>query len=619
MADFDSCEYPEQLHAGDSLQPSSQNQALAQDNFTMITIVHHKEDKEKMVKPVITLRDLYDFVGRLDLPAAQKKPMMSAIKRVNELLGQGGLDLPADPSALLHRLAAWSPAMAGMSAGAFANMKSRLRAAFRLARPQMANPRARPQLQGAWRNLQASLDVTMQRNLSRVMHFAARHARPPSDVDDAFIERFAAHLRDDAMVVDWEAVVRRSIRAWNVLAKTRAKFQALTAPKPKRTPYWIAIDEWPEGLRNDLTDLLRHLAKPNLFTGRKVRKLKPTTIIQYRHMTITLVSAAVGSGIALNSLARLHDVLAPDVVAAALNFLVARADNRITQLMYQMMVRVLVMAEIVELPEGQRQRLKAIFEELEANRPADMPKRSMTAKNRALLERLEYDQRFADLVHCLPDLLASQARARHKTTNAASIMRTALAIDLLLICSMRRENLVSLELGKSLRRMGKPPHHFWIIEIEPEEVKNAEPLRYRLEGKAAALLEEYLDEWRGRLCHHPSPWLFARPDGSRVDARSLASSIERLTKRVLGMSISPHQFRHISAESFLLENPDKVNTISEHFGHTDSNTARRYYSRPKQKEASRTYQAHALKAREGSARRLAKGKIKIVRKSEDKL
>lgn len=498
-------------------------------------------------------------------------------------------------------------------------MKSRLRAAFRLASPQLANPRNRAQLNAAWLELQVSLDTPMQRSLSRLMYFAARQAVTPADVDDAIMDRFRAHLRDDAMVSAWDAVVRKSIRAWNALALTRAELRPVTAPKPKRTPYWIAIDEWPEGLRNDLTDLLRDLAEPNLFTGSKVRKLRPSTIVQYQHMAATLVSAAVGSGIDLVTLKRLHDALAPKVVAAALNFLVIRAGNRITPLLFTLIVRVLVMAEVVGLPDEQRRELKALCNELEANRPADVQRRSMTAKNRALLERLENDQRFSDLVHCMPELLAAQARARCNTTKAASTMRTALAIDLLLTCSMRRENLVSLELGKSLRRMGKPPHHFWLVEIEPENIKNAEPLRYRLEGRAAALLEEYLEEWRPRLCNEPSPWLFARPDGRMFDARSLASSIERLSKRVLGTPLTPHQFRHISAESFLLANPDKLQLVSEHLGHRDPNTTRRYYSRPKQKEASRTYQAHALKAREGSARRLAKGKIKIVRKSEDKL
>lgn len=70
----------------------------------MITIVHHKEDKEKMVKPIVTLCDLYVFIAESDLPQAKKKPMMSAIKRVNELLGQGGSELHAAPAMLFNRL-----------------------------------------------------------------------------------------------------------------------------------------------------------------------------------------------------------------------------------------------------------------------------------------------------------------------------------------------------------------------------------------------------------------------------------------------------------------------------------------------------------------------------------
>ena len=113
-------------------------------------------------------------------------------------------------------------------------MKSRLRAAFRLASPQLANPRNRAQLNAAWLELQVSLDTPMQRSLSRLMYFAARQAVTPADVDDAIMDRFRAHLRDDAMVSAWDAVVRKSIRAWNALALTRAELRPVTAPKPKR-------------------------------------------------------------------------------------------------------------------------------------------------------------------------------------------------------------------------------------------------------------------------------------------------------------------------------------------------------------------------------------------------
>src|SRR3546814_2289576 len=91
------------------------------------------------------------------------------------------------------------------------------------------------------------------------------------------IDRFAAYLRDIAMVSDWESVCRNTIRSWNKLVDRGAPstIQRLTAPTPKRTPYWIASEMWPATLRSHVDELLTELADPNIFLGRKARRIKP--------------------------------------------------------------------------------------------------------------------------------------------------------------------------------------------------------------------------------------------------------------------------------------------------------------------------------------------------------
>jgi integrase len=259
-----------------------------------------------------------------------------------------------------------------------------------------------------------------------------------------------------------------------------------------------------------------------------------------------------------------------------------------------------------KLPSDQREELEAIWFNLEANAPPERQRRRMAAKNRALLERLEHDLRFAALVHTLPRRLANDARAVKNSRYAAALMRTAVAVDLLLTCSMRRENLVSLELDRSIKRVGKPPHSKWIIHLNPEDVKNGQELRYELEGETAELLEEYLTHWRPKLCEKPNSWLFPGPDGEAINPKTMAYAVQSQSKRVLGVAITPHQFRHISAESFMLAYPDKLDQISEHLGHRDRNTTRHYYARSKQKQASRVFHSHVLKLRDEAAGHLTR-------------
>src|SRR3546814_19056511 len=82
-------------------------------------------------------------------------------------------------------------------------------------------------------------------------------------------------------------------------------------------------------------------------------------------------------------------------------------------------------------------------------------------------------------------------------------------------------------------------------------VKTDRPRRFKLEGETARLIDEYLADWRPRLCSKPNPWLFSNSDGGVMAPRSMALSIQRQSRRIIGCAISPHQFRHIPADSFL--------------------------------------------------------------------
>lgn len=552
---------------------------------------------------IFTLEHLREYLLECDIPASEIAFLRSAIKRVDELIGHGLLDLPADQRVIFDRLDRLSPAMAGMTDQSFANMKSRLRNAFRLARGLLFNPRSRYALTGDWGELQASLDTKMQRATSRLFHFAASQGVLPRHMSDAVIERFVVHLRDEAMVGDWEGTLRSSINAWNRLAASRNDLPRLTPPQPKRTSYWIAQNEWPPTLVEELDAFLESLASPSGFEAKRTKPLKPSTVQQYRYNVTVIVSALVHTGTSMSALAHLREVVRPENVNRTLRFLQDRAGGTITPQMFQLALRARTIAHWCEMADSELARLDVIFYNVRDQREH---RRGMTSKNRELLDKLE-DQRFADRVQLLPVILLERATKNPDKRSSAALVRTAMAIELLLVCSVRRANLVSLELDKSIRKIGQGSDAFWIIEHDASEVKNEEDLRFRLPGPTAAMLEIYLKEWRSRLCPEPNPWLFPAADGSCIDPRTMAHAIGAQSKRELGVAITPHQFRHISAELFLMDHPDALFTISQHLGHRDVNTTRHYYARPKQRQASQHYQEHILRRRE-NARIRVKGR-----------
>lgn len=322
--------------------------------------------------------------------------------------------------------------------------------------------------------------------------------------------------------------------------------------------------------------------------------LKPATVKQYRHNVTILVSALVQSGVPIETFASLADVVEPEHVNLALQYLHNRSGGQVTQQMFQLALRVRSIASWCNARQEDIDRLDEIFLSV---KDQSSRKRGMTPKNRALLDKLD-DQRFADQVQLLPFILLHRAEKNADKPWAPALARTAMAIEILLICSVRRANLVDLELGKSIRKMGHGKDAFWIIERDGVEVKNEEDLRFRLEGQTVTLLEAYLRDWRPRLCPHPSPWLFPAADGGCIDPKTMAYAIGAQSKRVLGVAITPHQFRHISAELYLKDNPEGIYTVSQHLAHRDVNTTRRYYARPQQRQASRHFQEHVLRSRE---------------------
>lgn len=305
----------------------------------MITIVRNK--RLKPTKEISTLGDLHAFIGNCELPNTRRAEIRSAIKRADDLVGHGALDLAANPAKLLTALERYSPAMAGMSVGGFANLKSRLRAAFKLASPHLISTRT-VRLKGEWLKLNEQLAEREQRDLSRFLRFAFAAGWKPGEIGDDHVERFAVHLRDEAMIVACDEVVRETIRAWNRMVSQipQTSLQSLTPRAPKRTSYWIDPATLPESMQADIKAFLAYLSEPSIFASRSRQRLKPATVAQYRHGIVMLISSLVETGEDVASMTSLREVVTAEKVEKALFYLHKRFNQRITTGMILMAARV---------------------------------------------------------------------------------------------------------------------------------------------------------------------------------------------------------------------------------------------------------------------------------------
>jgi integrase len=120
-------------------------------------------------------------------------------------------------------------------------------------------------------------------------------------------------------------------------------------------------------------------------------------------------------------------------------------------------------------------------------------------------------------------------------------------------------------------------------------VKNREPLRFNLPPESGRLIEEYLADWQHRWSGHGVAWPFPDQKGSHVKGKVLSASIAKRARRYVGVRITAHQFRHQAAELYLREDPNGIGIVSQHLGHRDLNTTKRFYAREQTRIATQRY------------------------------
>lgn len=72
--------------------------------------------------------------------------------------------------------------------------------------------------------------------------------------------------------------------------------------------------------------------------------------------------------------------------------------------------------------------------------------------------------------------------------------------------------------------------------------------------------------------------------------------------------IGSHQFRHLTAELYLREDPNGLGIVSQHLGHRDLNTTRRFYAREQTRIATARHHDVLAKQRAASPPRRRKSR-----------
>jgi integrase len=231
----------------------------------------------------------------------------------------------------------------------------------------------------------------------------------------------------------------------------------------------------------------------------------------------------------------------------------------------------------------------------------------ITEKNRRRIAVFRDHRHVGDLL-LLPFKLMKRADSGTLAPNkAAALMRTAVAIELKIMCPVRLQNLSEINVDTDLVRSRSGKGASVNLFIPGKRTKNGEDIELELPKQTVGLIDHYLARYRNELIlperRGSAPrYLFPQPDGSPVRGKNLAQAICYLLKRELGITFNVHLFRHLGCFLYLRTHPGQLDVMRRVLGHKDGDTTRKFYAFIEQQQAFQLFDQFMLNVRDSALR-----------------
>ena len=530
-----------------------------------------------------------DLLSLLDtapgIAPKRRRDLKSAVRRFCDLAERDPHSVPADIATLRAALRRVHAAQAGVGTKTLANIKANVLAALRLRRKEGAPTSRRRPLSPGWQKLYAGLPPRLQRGLSRFARFCAAGGVAPDAVDDAVLDAFDRFLRTETFVADPNDLLRRTARLWNTAVTGEEGWpqNPVTVPSfraPRRT---IPLADLPQPFQDDVAAHLRWLQGTDLFASHPPpRVCRPATADLRRRHIEGAASALIASGLDVQSLSSLADLVTPNAVKSILRAYLARANNEVSQYHRDLAKTLIQIARHwVRLDADDLAALAELKQRLGPDRSG------LTDKNKAMLRQFDNEANQQRLLLLPRHLLDEAGRCPADDIRAAVRAQVALALEILLMAPMRMGNLIRLRVDQHVVRCDKEIH----LVLPGTETKGGEEIVYPLSGESVTLFDAYLRRYRPRLCDLDCPWLFPATGSKRKAQQTLSQQIVETVRDRTGIILTPHQFRHLAAKLALDHQAGNYESVRQLLAHRNLKSTTSYYTGLETPRAARHYDA----------------------------
>ena len=214
----------------------------------------------------------------------------------------------------------------------------------------------------------------------------------------------------------------------------------------------------------------------------------------------------------------------------------------------------------------------------------------MTSRNREVLREFDDPSTVRALVNLPARVWLEVRTSGRRGHREAKLMRTALAIGLLLNAPVRIKNLASIEVDRHLVQVSGRDARSVHLRFPADEVKNAKELEFPLLPALIEMLDAYLREWRPLLSDETSVFLFpGKKAGKHTGTGPLSAQIKELVHAYTRLDMPAHRFRHAVGKIYFDRNPGQNERVRQLLGHDDIKTTNSFYAGAESAAAARYY------------------------------
>ena len=529
----------------------------------------------------MTLADLLVLISGENLPPKIKADMSSAVRKVAAVVGTDPGLIPVNPANLRRRLEGISHQVAGVSPGRWNNIRSLFGKALAMVTPMLPGRSVFPLLP-SWDVLvgEATLNFNRRTRLLPLLRYLSECGVGPGDVTLAQLEGYRQAILQDRLRSKPEKAWDSLVWSWNACVREVPGWPQVEIPRQeKREIYVFPWSFFEESLHEDAKGYLRRLEGSDLSEDGPQKPARPATIATRERQLRMAASALMHKGVPKEELTSLRSMLTFERYKLILRFFLDRNGGKPSpQVGYMASFLKAVAKHWLDLDDEALKPFDKLSRKLnESNRG-----RGLTRKNRDRLRPLDDPHMVQKFLGLQFQIRADVEKDKKSPIKRRAVLaQVAAAIAIAQIMPVRRKNLTDIDLEEHLIVRGKRLY----LVIEPDDVKNDEPIDFEFPAKTRDLVAWYVREYRHHLLRAETTALFPGAGAGPKSAGTLAGQVKKVVRDYLGIEFNMHLFRHAGVKMYLDVRPGGYEVMRRVLGHRSIETTSSTYAGAETKTA----------------------------------